>query len=118
MKLKFSHNGKNTFQITTSKSPKEINTSSFADLYDSLLYKRKSPPHPWKQKWEFEGNIEASDWVTVWKNVHHPSVSQKVLGSAWELLHRNYMCAYIANMIFQGTGICKEYRIQEYRIQI
>ena len=42
MKLKFSHNGKNIFQITTSKGPKDMNTCSFADLYDSLLYKRKS----------------------------------------------------------------------------
>ena len=78
MKLNFSHNGKNIFQITTSKGPKDINTCSFADLYDSLLYKRKSPPHPWKQKWESEENIDASDWVTVWENIHHPSLSQNV----------------------------------------
>ena len=86
---------------------------------NSLLCKRKSPPHPWKQKWESEGNIETSDWVTVWENVHHPSMSQKVQSSAWELLHRNYMCAYFAKIIFQGTGICKLCRVeQKERIHI
>ena len=61
------------------------------------------------QKWESEWNIESSDWVTVWENVHRPSVRliQKVQSSAWELLHRNYMCAYFAKIIFQGTEICK-----------
>ena len=107
MKLKYSANGNMQYQILSDKGLKNINLFSFSDLYDYLRDKRTRQIQPWKQKWENELAIDPSEWPLVWSNVHHFSIVYKVQSSLWELLHRNYMCAYFAKIIFQDTGICK-----------
>ena len=86
----------------------------FADLYDSLLF---FVPHPWKQKWESEGNIDASDWITVWEMftiLLWVKKSKVVLGNCCT----ETTCVHISH-IFQGTGICKLCRVeQKERINI
>ena len=107
MKVSFSDNDRSKFEISTRDGAKDISCCDFQTLYDSCLYLRKPSTKPWVAKWENEGTILSTEWAQVWQNVHHPCNSQVVQSSLWELIHRNYMCAYFAKVAFNENGVCK-----------
>ena len=94
-------------EISTRSGPKDLSLCDFQTLYDSLLFRRKSTNKPWVKKWEREKVITSSDWIHLWKNVHHCSLSQTVQSILWELTHRNFMCAYFAKIAYDDDGVYK-----------
>ena len=107
VKLCFSNKDNCVMEISTRSGPKDLSLCDFQTLYDSLLFRRKSTNKPWVTKWERENVITSSDWNHLWKNVHHRSLSQTVQSTLWELIHRNFMCAYFAKIAYDDDGVCK-----------
>ena len=107
MKLKYSSSEKCVYKVDTVDGLKDINCFLFCDIYNYILHKRPPTVKPWKLKWESDQKIDVSEWKKVWSNVHHPTLSGKVQSSLWELLHRNFMCAYFEKIAFNGSGVCK-----------
>ena len=107
MKLRYSSSEKCVYEVDTVDGPKDINCFLFSDIYNFILHKRPPTIKPWKLKWESEQKIDFSEWKIVWSNVHHFTLSSKVQSSLWELLHRNFMCAYFEKIAFNGSGVCK-----------
>ena len=81
--------------------------SPFKDLYAVILDTKNTSSKLWIGKWENDTGIQENEWNGVWANVHSKLLNQKVQSSLWETIHRNFMCAYSANIFFQESPQCK-----------
>jgi len=105
----FSHEDEDSFQITKLNEEKMYKINDFfKDVYSSILSKSDSTVNIWENKWASElGNGEEIVWDQVWDCVHNNITNYKVQSSIWEMIHRNYICAYILTQMYRGDGICK-----------
>ena len=51
--------------------------------------------------------IDEKECRDIWTNIHDNMNNYQVQSSMWELIHRNYMCAYFAKLVFNNLGNCK-----------
>ena len=107
MKLIYSDNGKDEYQFQSAQKSLSLYKASFKDIYNTLLADKKESTSIWVEKWNDSTHMGVDEWVYIWKNVHCNMLSPKVQSSAWETIHRNYMCSYFASVAFNESPMCK-----------
>ena len=81
--------------------------TSFKEVYAELMRSRKKPANIWVEKWENDLGINSEEWEGIWRNVHCHMLNPYVQSTVWETLHRNYMCAYFAQIAFNNQmSVC------------
>ena len=107
MKIKYSYKGKDEYIVKVKDKDLDLLSLSFKDLYAVILDTKNASSKLWIGKWENDTGIQENEWNGVWANVHSKLLNQKVQSSLWETIHRNFMCAYSANIFFQESPQCK-----------
>ena len=106
--LTFSNdNESHYFIIDKNNTQIDLNKCEFKVLYREILDRNIDNNKIWVNKWKSEFQIEEQDWLQIWENIHDNLNNYQVQSSMWELLHRNYMCAYFAKLVFNKSGNCK-----------
>ena len=106
MIIGFSKNNKNEFFVTVEDKDLDLSKISFKELYKILLNKKPKISNLWVGKWTEDTGVEEDKWPGIWENVHSSSLNQKIQSSIWETLHRNFMCAYFAKIIYNKSAVC------------
>lgn len=107
-KIKFNEDRKDSYYILLDNKRFDILEMCFKDLYKCVLKATTKPYRKhWVEKWNTDLSIEENQWAGIWKNVHDNLLSYKVQSSIWEMLHRNFMCSYFANIAFNESAVCK-----------
>ena len=52
-------------------------------------------------------DIDETEWVQVWNNVHNNLLSFEIQSTIWTMLHLNLYCGYKEKLFNYGEGICK-----------
>ena len=102
MKIKYSDKGKDEYIVKVKDKDLDLLSLSFKDLYAVILDTKNASSKLWIGKWENDTGIQENEWNGVWANVHSKLLNQKVQSSLWETIHRNFMCAYSANIFFRS----------------
>ena len=106
--LIFSPDGQDHYYILgTNNAQIDIKDSDFKNLYREIVLRQIDPRKIWEQKWKDDLQIEENEWENIWSNVHDNISNYQIQSSMWELIHRNYMCAYFVKLIFNKSGNCK-----------
>ena len=105
-RIVYSSSDKNEYRVQIGKNETDLFKTSFKEVYAELMRTRKKPANIWVEKWENDSGIKLEEWEGIWRNVHCHMLSPYVQSTVWETLHRNYMCAYFAQIAFNESNIC------------
>ena len=105
-RIVYSNSDKNEYRVQIGKNETDLFKTSFKEVYAELMRTRKKPANIWVEKWENDLGIKSEEWEGIWRNVHCHMLSPYVQSTVWETLHRNYMCAYFAQIAFNESNIC------------
>ena len=61
----------------------------------------------YSNKWQTEFPNKILNWPLIWQNIHINLCNFKIQSTLWQLIHRNYICAYFLKKIYNTDGICK-----------
>ena len=93
--------------IVVNEEEKGLFGMSFGQLHEGIRDRKTKPSKRWIGKWEDDTGVSEDDWVSIWNNVHCNLLNPRVQSTSWECIHRNYMCAYFASMVFGDSAKCK-----------
>ena len=106
------NNDKNVFYMRNGDTLKNINKSTFKEIYWNF-FEQETLPTPWKSKWENILNSSHIDWILVWKNVHDNLLNYNIQSMLWRMTNLGFISSNRLNRIFGSANICRQCNEEE-----
>jgi len=105
-KIVFSNTNNDLFSLEYGDAVIDISELEFKPLYSSCLSLKRIEISS-ATKWQNEINVLPTEWDQIWENIHNSPCGYKVQSSVWQMIHRNFICAYFLKLIYNTDGKCK-----------
>ena len=96
----------NCYSILSGDTRTKLQDITFKELY-RLIVGSKTVNKIWETKWNgilryYTLDIDETEWVQVWNNVHNKLLSFEIQSTIWTMLHLNFYCGHKENCLNMG----------------
>ena len=105
-KIEFSNTDFDQFFLKVEGATIDITSMCSKLLYSSFISLKRINTL-YSNKWQTEFPNKILNWPLIWQNIHKNLFNFKIQSTLWQLIHRNYICAYFLKKIYNTDGICK-----------